>query len=119
LEEVGLCVASTRTQRLIRKLGDATAVASALTALLWQLAECLRQLAHLIGWAVLIVSAIILMIHPVLSPTHFLAPGAGTLAILQSIVKPPRRRHDGTASAQAQAGEPELETPLTLVATDE
>jgi hypothetical protein len=118
LEEVG-SVASTRTRRLIRKLGDVTSVAAALSAFLQQLADCLRQLAHVIGWAVLIISAIALMIHPILSPIHFLAPGAGTLAILQSMIRPQRSRPDDSASAPAETDVPSPDEPLMLVTAEE
>jgi hypothetical protein len=39
-----------------------------------------------------LVAAIKLLIHPDLSPEHFVVPGAGALAVLQSLIRPRRRQ---------------------------
>jgi len=73
---------------LTRRLGEASNTVSALTGFLHHVANLLRQLVHVVGWLILLASAVNLLVHPHLSPPELFVPGAGSLAVLQSLVKP-------------------------------
>jgi hypothetical protein len=72
---------------LERRLSKASKVLRAIGDILEDVAGLLRQLVHVAGWLVLFVGCISLLIHPRLSPEHLVVPGAGTLAVLQSLIK--------------------------------
>lgn len=80
--------------RLVRSLDDASKVIGAASGLLGQATGLLRQLVMAIGWLVLLVGALRLLLRPpeTLGPEHFLTPGAGAAAILQGLIRLPRRR---------------------------
>lgn len=75
----------------IRQLAHAPKVLRAVTAFFEQIAGLLRQLVHVVGWLVLLVSAISLLIHPHVTLDHLAVPGAAVLAVAQNLIKP--RRH--------------------------
>jgi hypothetical protein len=81
-----------RTSFLQVRHRDAASVIKAFSGLLEQIANLLRHLVLVAGWLILLAGSIGLLVHPHLSPEHLLAPGAGALAILQSLIKPRRRR---------------------------
>jgi hypothetical protein len=86
-------VARASTPGFVRRLVHVSNVVKAVTEFLERIAALLRQVVHVVGWLVLLVAAIKLLIHPDLSPEHFVVPGAGALAVLQSLIRPrPRRR---------------------------
>lgn len=62
-------------------------VLSAATRFLEHVVALLRQLVHVAGWIVLLAGCAGLLISPHLSPGHLAVPGAGVLAVLQSLVK--------------------------------
>ena len=77
-----------------RRLARASKVLSALTEFLEQVAALLRQLVHAAGWLVVLVGCVSLLIHPHLSSEHVIVPGAGALAVLQSLIRPRRQHSD-------------------------
>ena len=77
----------------VRRVREASSAVDAMSSLLEQIANLLRQLVQIAGWLVLLASAISLLSHPELSPEHLVVPGAGAMAVLQSLIKP-RRRND-------------------------
>ena len=76
---------------LVRRLAEASRTVVAVTRFLEDIASFLRQLVHIAGWAVLLVSLAALLLHPEVSLGHLAVPGAGTLAILQSLIRPKSR----------------------------
>jgi hypothetical protein len=76
----------------VRRLVHVSNMVKAVTEFLERIAALLRQVVHVVGWLVLLVAAIKLLIHPDLSPEHFVVPGAGALAVLQSLIRPRRRQ---------------------------
>jgi hypothetical protein len=58
------------------------------------LANLLRQLVHVVGWVVLLDGSVNLLIDPHLSLTHLVVPGAGSLAVLQGLIKRRERQED-------------------------
>jgi hypothetical protein len=58
------------------------------------------------GWR-LLTSVVGLLLHPHLSPDHFVALGAGTLAILQNLIKPRQREADTTVILVNETSEPD------------
>jgi hypothetical protein len=85
-------VARPTVPEFIRRLGEASKVVSALGAFLEHVATLLRQVVHIVGWLVLLASSVSLLFHPHFSPPALLIPGAGSLAVLQGLIKPRRRR---------------------------
>jgi hypothetical protein len=83
---------STFERRLARAGGDVRAV----TVLLEQAAGLLRQLVCVAGWLVLLYATIALLLQPRLDPGHLIAPGAGTLAVLQGLTPARARRPQRT-----------------------
>ena len=71
-----------------RRLTRAGRDIRAVTALLEQAAGLLRQLVCVAGWLVLLSATITLLFQPHLEPGHLIAPGAGTLAVLQGLTRP-------------------------------
>lgn len=75
-------------RRLVSGLGDVSAMMAAASGFLEQVAGFLRQLVHVAGWVVLLVSTVGLVIHPHPDLGHLVVPGAGALAVLQAIIRP-------------------------------
>jgi hypothetical protein len=73
---------------LVRWLGSASQVVGAVSTLVGHIAGLLRQLFHVVGWLILLVSSVSLAGHPGLSVGHLIGPGAGALAVLQGYIKP-------------------------------
>ena len=96
-------VARVTPPAVVRRLGEASEVLGAASGFLEAIANLLRQLVHIAGWAVLLYSSIHLLLDPHLTPEHFVVPGAGALAVLQSLIRP-RRRNEGMVMSD--------ETPL-------
>jgi hypothetical protein len=111
LGEVG-SMAEARPSAVTRRLDEASDVLKAVSRLIENISNVLRLLVHLVGWLILLVSAIGLLVHPRLSPEHVIVPIAGALAILQSLIKPPER-HEGTDDA-ASPGDAPLPQTHTL-----
>jgi len=78
--------------KFVRRLVHASNAVKTVTEFLEYLAAFLRQVVHIVGWLVLLVAMIKLLVRPDLSPEHFVVPGAGTLAVLQSLIRPRRRQ---------------------------
>jgi hypothetical protein len=91
----------------IRKLRQATSTVKALSVLAEQVANLLRQLVCVAGWLVLLCGSISLLAHPQLTPAHLAVPGAGALAILQSLVKPWRRSQETGATSTLKNNAPD------------
>lgn len=79
-------------------LDDKATALAAVSRVLHQVAVCLRQLVSVSGWIVLLVSTITLALHPQITPAHMLPPGAGTAAIVQSLIKPRAKRSEESTS---------------------
>lgn len=62
-------------------------IVHAASKLLVQVAACMRQVVSVAGWLVLLVSTVSLLIDPHVTLTHLVTPGAGALAVLQSMIK--------------------------------
>lgn len=90
---------SDKPSMFFRLVATASRMIIAVTRLLEDIASLLRQLVHIAGWVVLLIGAINLVIHPHLSLEHLAVPGAGALAVLQSLVKPWPRRSEQTAAS--------------------
>jgi hypothetical protein len=58
-----------------------------------------------------LVAAIKLLIHPDLSPEHFVVPGAGALAVLQSLIRPRRRQSIDEAIVWDDTSQPTCDLP--------
>lgn len=90
-------MAGVTSPALVGGLAKASRLVCAVTGFLEQIANLLRQLVHITGWLILLASCINLLIHPHLSLEHLLMPGFGTLAVLQSMIRPRRRPEDTDA----------------------
>jgi hypothetical protein len=86
---------------VVRHLGEVSKVLAAASQLLEAIANLLRQLVQVVGWLVLLAGSINLLLDPHLSIGHLVVPGAGSLAVLQGMIKPRRRRQSGNATAEA------------------
>jgi hypothetical protein len=102
-------MAEARPSAVTRRLDEASDVLKAVSRLIENISNVLRLLVHLVGWLILLVSAIGLLVHPRLSPEHVIVPIAGALAILQSLIKPPER-HEGTDDAASPSDRPLAQT---------
>lgn len=71
-----------------RRLSKASNVVRAVTGFLHHVADLLRQLVHVVGWLILLAGSINLLFHPHFSPSELFVPSAGSLAVLQSLLKP-------------------------------
>ena len=71
-----------------RRLSRASRLLSEVTTFLTHLAALLRQLVHVAGWIVLLAGCTELLISPHLTAGHLAVPGAGALAVMQSLVRP-------------------------------
>ena len=100
-------MARAKPSTFIKSLTEASLMVSALTDFLEDVADCIRQVAHIAGWIVLLISVVGLLHHQDLSWNHLAAPGAGTLAILQSLIRRKRRRTDKATILISKASEPE------------
>ncbi|GAA0840594.1 hypothetical protein GCM10009525_53190 [Streptosporangium amethystogenes subsp. fukuiense] len=112
--ERGVSVGRPRQPELVRKLDKLSKIVKAATGLTDQMVKLVRQLVHLAGWIVLLISTARLAIDPpmTLSPTNFLAHGAGAAAVLQGVVKVPARwRRPEPPSLQQAAELPKTSTP--------
>jgi hypothetical protein len=78
-------VASASPSPFERRLARAGRDVRAVTVLLEQAAGLLRQLVCVAGWLVLLSATVTLLFQPRLDPGHLIAPGAGTLAVLQGL----------------------------------
>lgn len=78
------------TVRLIR----ASRVIKAVAWFCEQVADLLRQIAHIVGWVVLLVGLVKLLFDPYWSLAQLVTPGAGALAVLQGLIWPRRRYAD-------------------------
>lgn len=96
---------------LIRRLGRASQVVKAITRFLEDISSLLRQLVQVIGWIVLLIGIANIMLHPHLPTSHLLAPGAGALAILQSLIKPWQRHPEGTTILVGESSEQDDDLP--------
>lgn len=85
-------VARNSPPAFLQRLAHASRAIKAVTEFLEQIAGLLRQAVQVVGWAVLLVGVIKLLISPYLTLEHLVAPSAGALAILQSLVRPWRRQ---------------------------
>jgi hypothetical protein len=87
-------VARSRRPRLVRRLEEASKVVRAVTGLLRHTSGLLRQLVMTVGWLVLLTGSVRLLIDPpsTLSPSHFVAPGAGAAAVIQGLIRLPAGR---------------------------
>jgi hypothetical protein len=74
--------------KLVRRLDSATSILGVFTILLQQVARTLRALVLVVGWLTVLISVIDAMVSLNLSPDHFVAFGAGGLAVLQGVIKP-------------------------------
>ena len=81
--------------RLARAGRDVCAV----TVLLDQAAALLRQLVCVAVWLVLLSATVTLPFQPHLDSRHLIAPGAGTLAVLQGLTPARARRRQRTSAA--------------------
>ena len=80
-----------------------TSIVHATSRLLVQVAACMRQVVSVVGWLVLLVSTVSLLVDPHVSLAHLLTPGAGALAVLQSVIK--ARGQPQTEDLDKSAGE--------------
>jgi hypothetical protein len=78
----------------VRWLTEASYTVDAVAGFLERIVGLLRQLVRAAGLADLLFAAIIVPIHPHISPIHLvIIPGAGVLAVLQSLIGP-RQQQD-------------------------
>ncbi|MEU8271560.1 hypothetical protein AB0B89_30915 [Sphaerisporangium sp. NPDC049002] len=98
--------------KLVGKLDDASKVVKAATGLTDQAVRLVRQLVHLAGWIVLLISTVKLVIDPPqeLAAANFLGHGAGAAAVLQGVVKVPARWRKAQTPSLPEA----IETPKAL-----
>ena len=75
----------------MRRLVIASVWIYAATTLLEQVAALLRQLVHVAGWIVLLISVVGLVARPNPALVHLVVPGGGVLAVLQGLLKPGRQ----------------------------
>jgi hypothetical protein len=88
-------------------MGEASSVLRAASGLLEAVASVLRQIVHVVGWLVLLVGSVNLLLDPHPSLGHLIVPGAGSLAVIQGLIKPRRRNEDtSTLTVQDIAEEP-------------
>ena len=76
----------------VRRLGAVCTALAAVTGVVESFAGLLRQLVHAAGWVVLLIGCVSLVLHPHLSVGYLVAPGGGTLAVLQGVIWPRRSR---------------------------
>jgi len=88
-------LARTTPDAFRRRLGEASKILGSITGFLEEVANLLRQLVHVVGWLVLLISCASLLVHPHLTPEHLAVPGAGALAVLQSVIRPRRSPRAG------------------------
>jgi hypothetical protein len=98
LEEVSL-VGEVAPSTFVRRVHKASEVIRSVTYFLEATAGLLRQLVHVVGWIVLLAGLTNLLLHPHLSLEHLVVPGAGTLAIVQNLIRC-RQRHSDQAMIQ-------------------
>ncbi|MFC4592312.1 hypothetical protein [Sphaerisporangium corydalis] len=86
-------MARSRQARVVRRLEDASKVVRATSGLLRHTSGLLRQLVMMVGWLVLLAGSVRLLLDPpaALSLAHFLTPGAGAVAVVQGLLRPPAR----------------------------
>jgi hypothetical protein len=99
--------ARARPSKFIRQLVRVSHVITAVTGFLEDVASLLRQLVHIVGWLVLLISIGNLLFHPNLSPEHLLAPGAGVLAILQSLIRTRQQQAEATMISMPKDSKPD------------
>jgi hypothetical protein len=85
-----------------RRLARAARDVRAVTILLEQAAGLLRQLVCVAGWLVLLSATVTLLLRPRLDPGHLIAPGAGTLAVLQGFTPARATSRQRTSAAPAR-----------------
>ena len=84
---------------VIRILDEWSKVVRAVSGFLETVADLLRQLAHVVGWLVLLIgSPINMLLDPHLSIGHLIVPGVGSLAVLQGLIKPRQPCKDADAA---------------------
>jgi hypothetical protein len=94
---------------IVERLAKASNALAAVTGLIEEIANLLRQLVHVAGWLLLLYSTIRLMIHPTLSPGHLVVSGAGALAVLQGLIKSRRPMSGATVELGESAQEIDVE----------
>ena len=77
----------TKRPSAVDALDRMTRIVNAASKLLVQVAACMRQVVSVAGWVVLLVSTVSLLVDPHVSLAHLISPGAGALAVLQSVIK--------------------------------
>ena len=98
---------------IVRRLRRASQVARAIAGFLEDIASLLRQLVHIAGWLVLLISIVNLLFHPYPSLAHLVTPGAGALAILQNLIRHRPRQTDGAMNLLD--GLPEVDSGVTPI----
>jgi hypothetical protein len=84
------------------KLASAGGVVRTVTLLLEELVGLLRQLVQLTSWLILLTSSVTLLFHPHFSAEFLAIPGAGTMAVLQGIIRPRRRPDKAKGNEQGR-----------------
>jgi hypothetical protein len=95
-------VASASPSPFERRLARAGRDVRAVTVFLEQAAGLLHQLVCVAGWLVLLSATVTFLFQPHLDPGHLIAPGAGTLAVLQGLTPARARRRQRTSAGPSR-----------------
>ena len=91
------------------RMGKASSAVNAVSGFLHDLAHLLRQLVQVVGWLILLASSVRLLCQPHTSPPELFVPGVGSMAVLQSLIKP-RHRSEIMGTVNSSEDEPAIKT---------